>query len=320
MESTDYKAAYERQKLARQRAEELLESRSSELYESNQALQKSYEKLKNQKAQLLHQEKLASIGQLSAGIAHEINNPAGFVKSNLSSLQNYMTDMLNLITCYQSLSTTLMASSPSESVADSLKKAHDIEEEVDIEYLIEDVPELVTESISGMQRIITIVDGLKNFSRVDSDKKELLNVNLCIENTIKLVQNEIKYKADLIQDLGELPETMGYPGSLGQVILNLLVNASQAIPNFGKIMIRSQHRGDWIIVQVKDNGSGIEEEVVNKLFDPFFTTKEVGEGTGLGLSISQGIVKKHEGRITVNSQLGKGTVFTLFLPVIPVTQ
>lgn len=323
MNGGDYKAAYERQKLARARAEDVLENRSRELYESNMALKEAYEKLKDQKSQLLHQEKLASIGQLSAGIAHEINNPAGFVKSNLVSLKNYTNDLFKIYSIYHSLyeklSNSKLVNLPNDFSHD-LIEIKNSEEELDIDYLIEDIPNLISESIDGADRITKIVNGLKTFSRIDSDQKELVNVNECIENTIKLVQNEIKYKAELKQDFGELPVTMGYPGSLSQVILNMLVNATHAIDGFGEISIQTLCNKEWITIRIKDNGSGMEEQTVNKIFDPFYTTKEVGVGTGLGLSISSGIVEKHGGKIEVDTEVGKGTCFSILIPIVKIDE
>lgn len=306
----NYKPAYERQKLAREKAENQLENISRELYDSNNELTKAYKKLKNQKSQLLHQEKLASIGQLSAGIAHEINNPAGFIKSNLTSLQNYYSDISKLIRSYQKLIEKTSADK------EEIKNIHALEKSLDIEYLMEDIPNLINESIGGANRITKIVNGLKTFSRVDSDKKEIIDINECINNTIKLVQNEIKYKAELLIELTEIPLTMGYPGALSQVILNLLVNASQAIEKFGEILISTQQEQKNIVIKVKDNATGIPENKINKIFDPFFTTKKVGEGTGLGLSISTGIIKQHQGHIDVESTIGQGTCFTITIPVI----
>ena len=166
-----------------------------------------------------------------------------------------------------------------------------------------------------LRRINGIVQGLKTFARRDSDEKETLDVNACIENTVKLVQTEIKYKAELSLDLGDIPQTRGYPGSLSQVILNMLVNASQAMTAFGQINVQTRRAQEWIVIVIEDNGAGMDEATCNKIFDPFFTTKDVGVGTGLGLSISLGIIKKHGGSITLDSEPGIGTTFTISLPI-----
>jgi len=322
MTNTDYKLAYERQRTAREQAEDALENRSRELYDSKQSLELAYQQLKDQKLQILHQEKLASIGQLSAGVAHEINNPIGFVRSNLQSLSQYTQDLMALLQLYK---TTLSSISHSSGIPLDLKHIEQYEEECDIGYLMEDLPNLIEDSVKGTERVAEIVTELKTFSRVDSTEKELLDVNLCIQNTIKLVMSEIKYRAELTQELGDIPITKGYPGSLSQVILNMLVNASHAIPEgkMGTITIRTSlshqkvsDKPQDIILQIEDNGSGMDEETVNRIFDPFYTTKDVGVGTGLGLSISTSIIKKHGGTISVDSETGVGTMFTICLPII----
>ncbi|MGH1486853.1 MAG: sensor histidine kinase [Cellvibrionaceae bacterium] len=314
MDNIDYKAAYERQKKAREKVEGIIEERSRELYDINTKLTSAYEELKSQKLQMIHQEKLASVGQLSAGIAHEINNPVGFIKGNLGSLKRYTKEIKNMMEAYQKLTREMLGASElfAEKVADIAKA----EKEADIDFILEDFDSLIDESIEGTHRIGEIIQGLKNFSRIDSDKKEVLLVNDCIRNTIKLVENEVKYKAELKLDLADVKKTMGYPGGLSQVILNLIVNAGHSIDEFGLIAISTKMLDQMIVIQIEDNGCGMDDTVANKIFDPFYTTKEVGVGTGLGLSISMGVIKKHGGEISVVSELGKGTCFTISLPVI----
>lgn len=316
MDSTDnYKAAYLRQKNAREHLENILEDRSRELYNANKSLRQAYEKLKDQKAQLLHQEKLASIGQLSAGVAHEINNPTGYVKSNLSSLKYYMEKLKEVIVHYQEFVNFVSQNNPGESVTERISALQAYTEEADLEFIVEDVDNLVEASIDGALKITEIVQGLKTFSRIDSKDAEVVDINQCLEGTLKLVAHDLKDKANITTEFGELPATYGFPGNLNQVFLNLLVNAGQAMPSFGEICVSSKVVENNIVVTVADNGSGIEEEVLNKIFDPFFTTKDVGSGTGLGLSISHGIIKKHGGSIEVDSKVGTGTIFTITLPV-----
>lgn len=316
MDNIDYKAAYERQKKARARVEGIIEKRSRELYDINLKLTSAYEKLKNQNTQLVHQEKLASVGQLSAGIAHEINNPVGFIKSNLGSLKHYASQIKTMMDAYQK--TTHEIGNASELFTDQINALNETEQEADIEFIIEDFTQLIDESLEGTLLISEIVQGLKNFSRIDSDEKEKLLINECIHNTVKLIQNEIKYKADLVLELGDVPDTMGHPGGLSQVVLNLIVNASHAIEDFGLITVSTKVEGEQIVITIEDNGCGMSEDVANKIFDPFFTTKEVGVGTGLGLSISMGVIKKHQGNIMVESTVGEGTRFIISLPVIDV--
>lgn len=310
----DYKAAYERQQLARARAEDILENKSRELYEKNQSLLDAYNKLKDQKAQLLHQEKLASIGQLSAGVAHEINNPTGFVKSNLSTLKHYTDNFKSLLKSYEHTFSLLESNAKvPEEISENLNA---MRKQLDIDYIVEDLDDLLSESLSGLSRIEDIVKGLKSFARPDSKKSEYFNINDCITNTIKLVWNEIKYKADLKTNLNDVPYTCGYPGEICQVILNMLVNASHAIPESGTITVSTEHKDSNIILQISDDGCGISDENVARIFDPFFTTKDVNKGTGLGLSITHGIIKKHEGEIDVITNIDQGTTFTITLPVV----
>lgn len=304
--NSDYKAAYLRQKEARVTAENLLENRSRELYESNQTLLKAYEKLKKQKIQLLHQEKLASIGQLSAGVAHEINNPAGYVKSNLSSLSRYIESLFLYIEGIESI----LMSSP-----EHLRNVDTLKEKYDIKYIMEGLQELVKDSKEGMERVASIVKSLKDFARPDTEENQLYSINTCIQKTLKLVNNELKYKADVITQYGKLPDIMGQSGNMGQVFLNLLVNAAQSISKRGKIIITTVHTGKYVNIIIADTGSGIPEDILDRIFDPFFTTKKIGEGTGLGLSIVHSIVKKQGGEITIRSHLGEGTEFEVSLPI-----
>ncbi len=313
--NTDYKQAYERQKQAREKAEDSLENTSRELYELNAKLRASYDELKAQEATIVHQEKLASIGQLSAGIVHEINNPAGFIKSNLSSLQKYSQTLIGLSAFYKNIIDDMAELAP-DAYAVHQQAIAAFEKESDLDFILEDFEQLIHESLEGAQRISEIIQGLKIFSRIDDDKKERLYVNECIQSMIKIVRNEVKYKADLRLQLGEIPQTMGYPGSLSQVFLNLVVNASQAMTEFGAIIVRSYCEDQHIIVEVEDNGSGMDAATQAKIFDAFYTTKAAGVGTGLGLSISMSIVEKHGGTLTVRSELGQGTCFTVTLPVI----
>lgn len=306
MTSSDYKAAYQRQKKAREQADMLLENRSRELFESNESLRLAYEKLRSQKEQIFHQEKLASIGQLSAGVAHEINNPAAYVKSNLNSMARYLDGLLGYI---DALESSVSLKEPLTPDIDALRKKHDIAN------IRDDVHEIVSDSLEGVSRIESITQDLKSFSRPDSECGELFSLNSCIKSALKLVVSEVKYKADLVLELGDIPELFGFPGAAGQVFINLVMNASHAMEDHGKITVATQRVGKEIKATVEDTGKGIEPDVINKIFDPFFTTKDAESGTGLGLSISHGIVKKMGGRMLVESEVGKGTLFSLFLPL-----
>jgi len=308
MADVDYKSAYERQKKARERAELNLENKSRELYEANQSLVVAYNKLKDQKSQILHQEKLASIGQLSAGVAHEINNPTGFVKSNLNSLKAYLKNVKN---AFQSYDEAMMKGS---SDADPRSQIGKIKEDHDVDFILTDVDSLIEESLDGLSRIENIVKSLKNFARPDQEDDELYSINECIQNTLRLLNSEVKYKAELILELNDIPDIRGKPGAMSQVILNLIVNAADAIRENGEIRISTQAEESNIRIRISDNGSGMPQSIITKIFDPFFSTKDVGKGTGLGLSVCHSIVKSHKGQMTVNSSEGLGTEFIIYLP------
>ncbi len=310
MSSMDYKAAYERQKKAREQAEKQLEDKSRELYEANQSLMLAYNRVKDQKSQILHQEKLATIGQLAAGVAHEINNPTGFVKSNLNSLSVYVNHLKNAITSYESLIVSIAGGEASVS-----PQIEAIRNEFDIAYVVEDSEPLLKESIDGLDRIKKIVEMLKDFARPDTAEDESFSINECIQKTLHLVHNEIKYKADVKLHLEHLPEIKGKPGAISQVILNLLVNAADAIQDYGVIEVISCIKNQEIKVTVKDNGEGIPQTHITRIFDPFFTTKDVGKGTGLGLAVSHSIIKNHGGRLSVDSKEGEGSSICIHLPI-----
>ncbi len=307
MDKPDYKKAYQRQKLARECAEKNLEDKARDLYEANKLLVETYNRLKDQKAQLLHQEKLASIGQLAAGIAHEINNPTGFVKSNLNTLANYVEQLTAAVHAYEQLAVKL-----NSEVGTGLDK---VRQQFDVSFVLDDMPALINESLDGIGRIEDIVASLKSFARPDHDDNREFSINDCIENTLKLVKNEIKYKAELQLNLGEIPPISGNSGALGQVMLNLVMNAVDAIEDHGQIVICTEVDDSNVKIVVRDSGRGIPQNMITRIFDPFFTTKDVGKGTGLGLAISHGIVKKHGGSLMVRSEEGSGSEFTIALPL-----
>ncbi|SMF54568.1 Histidine kinase-, DNA gyrase B-, and HSP90-like ATPase [Alteromonadaceae bacterium Bs31] len=304
MSNIDYKAAYERQKRAREKADKLLEDKSRELFEANNILTAAYNRLKSQKEQLLHQEKLASIGQLSAGVAHEINNPSAYIKSNLNSLKKYHKEFTLF---FEELKKSNLNN---DGLLEALLEHHDID------FMMEDFGEILSDSIEGMNKIAEIVRGLKDFSRPDTGEAKPFCVNTAIKTTLKLVWNELKYKADIVEEYGEIPEAIGHSGNFSQVILNLLVNAAHAIEQKGDIFIATERHEKGIAITIRDTGKGIEPRYLAKIFDPFFTTKEQGEGTGLGLSISHGIIIKQGGDLYVSSEQGKGTTFTIILTKI----
>jgi two-component system NtrC family sensor kinase len=260
-------------------------------------------------SQLLQSEKLASIGQLAAGVAHEINNPIGFINANLGALDRYVGALLRLIDAYAATDPLLAAESALKQAIDAVKA------DVDFAYVREDVGALIAESIDGTARIRLIVQDLRDFSRIGETDWQLADLHAGIDSTLNVVRNEIKYKAEVIREYGPLPMVECIPSQLNQVFMNLLVNAAQAISDRGAITIRTACDGDRVSIAVTDTGSGMAPETRSRIFDPFFTTKPVGAGTGLGLSVSYGIVEKHGGCIEVDSVPGAGSTFTVRLPV-----
>ncbi len=297
----------------------IVEDRSA-FKETEQALQRNYAELKEAhrqleaaQAQLLQSEKMASIGQLAAGVAHEINNPIGFVNSNLGSLGQYMRQLLALVDEYQG---ALAGIAVPEPVARAIAAARDA---ADIDYLREDVAALLKESQDGLLRVRNIVQDLRDFSHVDEGEWQQVDLNAGVRSTLNMVRNELKYKAEVALELGQLPPVHCNAAQINQVLMNLLVNAAQSIGRDGRLVLRSGVDGDWVWLEVEDNGCGIPPEVQARIFDPFFTTKPVGKGTGLGLSVSYGIVKRHGGHFDMASTPGQGTRFRFWLPVAPDT-
>lgn len=279
-----------------------------ELTERNRQLADTCEELKTTQSQLLQQEKMASIGQLAAGVAHEINNPIGFVKSNLGCLGRYSEKLA----AYFAASEPLLASVPPE-LQEQLAQLH---KKYSIKTILGDLPDLIKESSEGTERVRKIVQDLKNFSRVDRAEFEAADLNAGLESTLSIVWSELKYKATIEKEFGELPPVWCNMGQLNQVFVNLLINASQAIAQQGTISVSTRAVGDEVRITIRDTGCGMAPEIVSRIFEPFFTTKDVGKGTGLGLSIVYDIiVNKHQGAIDVSSEPGVGTEFTITLPV-----
>jgi len=281
-----------------------------ELLRRNTELTELNLKLSMAQQQLTQSEKLASIGQLAAGVAHEINNPIGYIFSNFSTLETYISSLLKLLDAYQ-LAEQGSASSAAAEALQALKKT------VEIDYLKEDIPALMSESREGIIRVKKIVQDLKDFSRADNSLEwQWADLHHGIDSTLNIVNNEIKYKADVLKHYGPLPEVECIPGQITQVILNLVINAAHAISDKrGTITITTSVVGADVQIAIEDTGSGISPENLSRVFDPFFTTKPVGQGTGLGLSLAYGIMQKHHGSIDIISAVGKGTCFTLTLPI-----
>ena len=293
-----------------------VQSRTADLNAANETLLLEKEqqtvlirRLEEAQNQLLQSERMASIGQLAAGVAHEINNPVGFVNSNLGSLTRYVGNMLQLLSVYEQAEGAL--SGPALLAIEQLKK------DIDVEFLRNDVVSLLAESLDGLKRITRIVQDLKNFSHVDESERQWADLEVGLESTLRVVWNELKYKAEVVKEFAGVPEIECFPSQLNQVFMNLLINASHAIDGRGTITIRTGHDETQVWVEVQDTGKGIKPENLGRIFEPFFTTKPVGQGTGLGLSLSYGIVKKHDGRIEVKSELGQGSTFRVVLQKTP---
>ena len=277
------------------------------------------EEKKKLQTQILQSEKMASIGQLAAGVAHEINNPTGFVSSNLKTLSDYQNDIFSLIREYSKLIADLKEAMATAEYPGSIPEQMDrivaLESKVDINYILDDIPNLIEESQEGTERIKRIVIDLKDFAHSGEQDPEYANINKNLDSTLNIVWNELKYKATVTKDYGELPEVLCYPQQLNQVFMNILVNAAQAIEKQGEIRIATRALDGQVEIAISDTGSGIPKENLSKIFDPFFTTREVGKGTGLGLNVAYNIIQKHKGTIEVESEVGKGTTFTVRIPV-----
>ena len=324
--SPAFERALKRERAAREQAELLLENKSRELYVASQALKEEHDRvsrknleleqahhaLKEAQGKLVQSEKLATVGQLAAGVAHEINNPIGFIKSNLTTLKSYTDVMSQLINGYRRHATGSLSQ---EDEADLLEELKQLEKTEDIEFIQEDIDGLLADSIDGAKRVKDIVQGLKSFSRVDDAEVSDQDLHEGIDSTLKVVANEIKYNCDIIKEYGDLPRVPCNLAKINQVFMNLLVNAAQAMEARGSITIRTDVEDDFAVVEFRDTGSGIPADKLGSIFDPFFTTKPVGSGTGLGLSISYGIIQEHGGTIEATSEVGIGTTFTLRLPL-----
>ncbi len=283
--------------------------------ERTQALQESCQALKMKDAQILQQEKMASIGVLTAGIAHEINNPVGYISSNMELLQESLGDIVS----YTQLLEYGIAAQTKENDAKrralEMDQIKQVQARMKVEKLFSDSEKIIKESGQGLKRIKRIIHDLRMFSHSDENKMISTDLNHEIQNTLNIVEHELKHKAEIVTQFEFVPPLNCYPQQLNQVFMNLLINASHAVSEGDVIHIRTHYRDGQIYVVFKDTGIGIPSENLKKIFDPFFTTKAVGKGTGLGLYISYGIVEKHKGTLSVESKPGEGSTFTIKLPV-----
>lgn len=284
-------------------------------------------------AQALQSEKMAVIGQLAAGVANEIHHPIEFIGSNLGTLQEYCSGLTRLIEQYRRLTDEIKTGLTVESRSGAVRGNTDpeselepaarlefisrLEKEIDIDFMLNDISDLVEESLDGAERIKAIGADLKDFVHPGKYEPEAVDLNQCIDSTLNVVHNELKYKAQIIKEYGELPEIQCVRNQINQVILNLLVNAAQAIEEKGEIRIHTENSDGWAEITISDTGMGIANENLEQIFKPFFTTKEIGKGTGLGLHLSDKIIREHGGTINVYSRPGAGTSFTIRIPRQP---
>ena len=283
---------------------------SEQLSQEHNALQELNRKLEEAQNQLLQADKMAAIGQLAAGVAHEINNPIGFINSNLQSLEDYAVKLLKLVNFYEKV-----VHKTQNKTFIALQK--DMQERMKYQFIREDMPELVAESIDGINRVSEIVKSLKAFSHVDSSEWQYADIVEGIESTLKIANNELEYHVEIHREYQQqLPKLFCQPMQLNQVFLNLIVNGAQAIVDKGHIYITVSATDNDYQVAIKDTGCGISKSAMNKIFEPFYTTKPVGQGTGLGLSLSYSIVQKHKGNLVVTSEPNVGTTFTVILPIL----
>jgi two-component system, NtrC family, sensor kinase len=286
------------------------DNRIVELSTLNAAMQRMNASLEDAQNQVIQSEKLASIGQISAGVAHEINNPVAFVLSNLTSLESYVEQIGALLALY------VEADKELSSVPSALARARALRQSKDFDFLRGEIATVLAESRDGLMRVKRIVQDLRDFSRGGADETwQFVDLHEALDSTLNIVRNEIKYKASIVRSYGDLPQIQCLPSRLNQVFLNLVVNAGQAIDANGTITVSTGVTAQEAWIRVADTGCGIPPEHLNRIFEPFFTTKPAGQGTGLGLSVSYSIVRKHGGRIEVESVVGRGTSFIVLLPL-----
>ena len=290
-----------------------LEEQNEKLEKANQELRETNKKLQETMKKQIQSEKMSSIGQLATGIAHEINNPLGFIVSNVARVREYVTKIFHILDLYEQLrhEGALKSSFKSERF---LRKIEELQEEYNLDSVKEDFPLILAETSEGLNRVKQVVSDLNHFAHAGGQKTELCDIHQCIDAALNMLRYDLRRKVTVSKDFGEVPHIPGYPGRLNQVFLNLLLNAYQAIEGQGAIKISTFKESGEVIVSIKDSGCGIASENLERIFEPFFTTKKPGEGTGLGLSTAYGIVKNHKGKIEVESQKGVGSVFRVKLP------
>ena len=278
-------------------------------------LSSAYRELKSSQAQLVQSEKMASLGQMVAGVAHEINTPLGYVKNNVEIVQEFVVQLRQMHTSHRELVDVILAPDSNDiAIAEKLAELDDLQNEIEPELLFDDMSAIFNDTAYGLEQINELVLGLKNFSRLDQAMTDSVSINECIISSLLIAKSTLKNRIEVIKQLGDIPKISCAPSQINQVLLNLFTNASQAIQGEGKILVKTWADERNVHISVQDSGKGMPPEVVAQIFDPFFTTKPIGEGTGLGLSISFQIIEQHGGRIRVASEVGRGTRFGISLP------
>jgi len=344
----EYKKAYEREREARKLAERLLNAKTREVYDNLQQiknqneqlevksreleisykhLKEAHEDIQKTHQQLIQSEKMASLGQIAAGVAHEINNPLAFVLSNIHMLGDYLETIVGVLDKYQTSGERIQALSNDSSAKgiepalllgdfiQQIQDTKDLEQDKNLSFLISDIPAMLEESSIGLLRVKDIVTNLKNFAHSGGECFDMFDINECLDTTLRVTWNELKYSIDVKRNYGDIPLVMCSTGKLGQVFMNLILNARDACEKDGELVIKTYQEDEFVVISFQDNGEGIPKEKLKRIFDPFFTTKPVGKGTGLGLSVSYGIVQEHQGRLEVDSVENEGTTFRVYLPV-----
>ncbi len=277
-------------------------------------LKKTHDELKTAQQQLVQSEKMSSLGQIAAGIAHEINNPIGFVTSNLETLKEYIDVFVQILMSYNKMD-AFSGGKKLDEMNNLLEEIRQLKKSEDFDFMLEDLKQILADSSEGLSRVRDIVANLKTFAHADDGVLEEHDINECLKNSIKVVWNELKYTITLHEEFNEIPHLICNISELSQVFMNMLINAKDACGEQGEMTVSTQLIDGFIEIRFADNGEGIPQDKLKKIFDPFFTTKPVGKGTGLGLSISYGIIESHGGGIDVETEEGKGTCFIIKLPV-----
>lgn len=295
---------------------DLLKAMESRMRANTDELNGAYSRLKSSQLALVQSEKMASLGQMVAGVAHEINTPLGYVQNNVAIGQELFMQVRQMIAGYEALVDNLLSEqADEEQISEQMAQIAGMRADLNAQEMLGEMQGLMDDSLYGIGQISELVLDLKNFSRMDAVATEAVDLNSCIESALNIGRNVMKDKLEIFKELGDLPKITCAPSQLNQVFLNLFTNAAQAMEGYGQLHIRTWLAEDAVHISVSDNGKGIPQDNLTRIFDPFFTTKPVGEGTGLGLAISHQIIQQHGGEIRVESSVGVGTDFHIRLPV-----